>query len=138
MRRPRAGIGQEIDLAAQHILQRGRAALVRDGVKPHAGRHGELFHAHVRRAADAGVPVCQFARVGLGVRHDFLERLEWRGGQHGNAERLARRARQVGQFATRVQLQQAKLRKARDRDGNLTDGVAVRLRLRQRLRADHS
>ncbi|MNN26850.1 hypothetical protein D3C81_1403700 [compost metagenome] len=138
MRCPRAGIGQQFHLSSQHILQRGGTALVGDRVELHARGQRKLLHADMGRAADAGVRIGDLAGVRLGRRDHVLQRLVARVGWHGDAKGLARSARQVGQLRARVQLQHAELGKARDRDRDLADGVAVRRGARQRLGADHA
>jgi hypothetical protein len=68
-----------------------------------AGGQREFLHAHVRGAADAGVGVGHLARIGLGIGHQVLERLELRIGQHRDAEGLARGAGKVGEVLARVE-----------------------------------
>lgn len=125
-------------MAAQHTLQCLGAALVGHMVELYAGHARKLLHAHMRGTAHACMGIGHLAGPRLGGGHEVLERLERRMGGHGNAEGLARGARDVGVVLARIGLQAAQLRKARDRDGNLADGVAVRPGRGQRLGADHS
>ncbi|MNT23847.1 hypothetical protein D3C72_1592880 [compost metagenome] len=72
------------------------------------------------------------------MRDHILQGFERRACQHGDAEGLARGAGKIGQFVAGIELQHSKLGKARHRNRNLPDGVAVGLGLRQGLGADHA
>jgi len=68
----------------------------------------------VRGTADAGMRISDAARVGARFGDHVGQRLEARGRWHGNAERLARGARQIREVGARIELQHAELREARD------------------------
>ncbi len=86
---PGAGVCQHVDLTTERVVECRRAAFVGNGVQLDACSHGELFHAHVGRAAHAGMRVAHFPGVGFGIRHHVLQGFEFRLRHDRNAKCLA-------------------------------------------------
>ena len=64
-----------LDLAADQVGGRGRAAPIGDVDQVHPGHHLEELAGNVLRGAGAGRPVVDLARVGLGIGDEFGDRL---------------------------------------------------------------
>jgi hypothetical protein len=103
-------------------------ALERHVQQLHAGLGGDLLHGEVERCAGTRRGVGKLARVRLGVLDEVLESLELRVGADHHAERVAREADDVGEVVDRVPVHLLHVRLAEGGDGELRDGVPVRLR----------